>query len=241
MAERAVFVADVHLSPDDPEGVRRFTRFIESQVAGDDSLFILGDLFDLWCGPAQLSLPAFRPVLDALRHQIDQGTRVTILHGNRDFLLDRREALALDEVIPGEIVVEEIQGSRVVLTHGDLFCTRDRAYQRMKRIIRSKPVRWLVAILPSRLIFRLARLLRRQARKALSAKPKGVLSLQLAEVEAIADRHGADIVICGHFHAARDTAIGNSGRLIVLSGWDADEVLYVRAEEGSFELLAFQG
>lgn len=237
MAGRAVFVSDIHLSPDAPGDVARFAAFVDNQASGAASFHVLGDLFDLWCGPAQLSQPALRPALDALRRLSARGTEVTILHGNRDFLLGSKEAVFLDAAIPGETVVKKVQGSTVLLTHGDLFCTLDRPYQRMKKIVRSGIVRWLAAHLPSRLTYRAATLLRSRTRKSMAGKSDEIMSLQLPEVEGVASALHADIVICGHFHVAWESRIGKKGRLIVLSDWSNGKSSYVEARDGLFELV----
>ncbi|MHC4859105.1 MAG: metallophosphoesterase, partial [Planctomycetota bacterium] len=85
--DRVLFVSDVHLTPSEP-GIRRlFRRFLED-AAGARALFILGDLFDYWVGAKQARLPDFDEILSWLRGLGENGTEVSFMQGNRDFMLD---------------------------------------------------------------------------------------------------------------------------------------------------------
>ncbi|HVS18546.1 MAG TPA: UDP-2,3-diacylglucosamine diphosphatase, partial [Planctomycetota bacterium] len=59
-----------------------------ANLRGVPRLVVLGDLFDAWIGPRHLELPAAAAAVEGLRALTDAGTRVDLLLGNRDFLLD---------------------------------------------------------------------------------------------------------------------------------------------------------
>ena len=239
MQERAVFASDFHLSRDDPGGVAAFTAFLEERVRGAGAFFVLGDLFDLWVGPSQLGDPLLRPVFEALEGISAEGTAVRLLHGNRDFLLGRREAGAMGAPPPGESLEVTVQGMRLFLTHGDVFCTRDEPYQRMKRILRSPAVRILASLLPPAVLRFLGRGLRSHSRQVVAAKPGEMTAICIEAVESLVREKGCDVVVCGHVHRTWEEDLPGGGRLIVLSEWSKGHGTYAEARGGRIERVAF--
>jgi UDP-2,3-diacylglucosamine hydrolase len=222
VAVKALFVSDVHLSPAAPAEFRSFLRFLDETVPGVDRLYVLGDLFDIWVGPRQALLPCFDRVLSRFRDLRERGTRMGFVRGNRDFLLAgpcARDAGL--EVLPDRADVE-IAGRRLILTHGDLLCTRDRAYHRMRRVIRSGPARAAMRRLPLGLALRLARGFRWASVAEVARKSDYRMGLDLAEARAWLEG-GADAIICGHVHRGERYRFRFEGRtadLISLPAWD---------------------
>jgi len=235
-----IFASDFHLTDARPDGIETFLAFLESRVRGAEAFYVLGDLFNLWIGPAQLATPGLEPVFAALRELAAQGTRVTLLHGNRDFLLGERESRSLGAEIPGESLPFTIDGKRLLLTHGDRFCTGDRAYQRMKKVIRSRPVRGLIRLIPTFAARLLARLLRWKSMRSVAAKDYSETSLCVDAVESLTRREDFDLVICGHVHQADTVDLDSGARLLVLSEWRSGSGFYAEADRGEFVLREFE-
>jgi len=237
--QATVFASDFHLSSADPGGIEIFVRFLEQRVRGARAFFALGDLFNLWIGPAQLDEPSLQPAFDALKALVAGGTQVTLLHGNRDFLLGHREAAAWGVSIPGESLEASMHGMHIFLTHGDLFCTADRAYQRMKTILRSRIVRGLVRMLPPGGVRHLAEGLRKQSRQAVQRKQRNETDIDPLAVDRLAGARGVDAVLCGHVHRAHETRLDGGARLFVLSEWYQGRGVYAVARDGTIELRSF--
>jgi UDP-2,3-diacylglucosamine hydrolase len=124
-------IADLHLDLGDAAGPREFLRWLAGQ-RGIPRLVVLGDLFDVWVGQAQERLPSAPPVLDGLRDLVAGGTKLEILHGNRDFLLDRRfEASTARACARGVRRRDRRRGNGrgrgACYDPGDGFCTRTSA------------------------------------------------------------------------------------------------------------------
>ena len=147
---RAWFASDMHLHGGDPAGVQRACRLLEVAAAdGADALFLLGDIFRAWLGPRSLDDPGLAPFLAALRQAVDGGMRVTMVHGNHDFLLGHHAERALGVEVAAEGLDVALGGLRARLLHGDRFCTNDVGYRRLHAVLRAAPVRAALQSLPA--------------------------------------------------------------------------------------------
>jgi UDP-2,3-diacylglucosamine hydrolase len=226
LASPCIFVADLHLDLASEGGSAHFIDWIGARNELAD-LVILGDLFDVWVGPAQSELPEAARVLDAMRALHERGTRILVVPGNRDFLLDawfeRRTGARVErEGFVGRWKTREGREHRCLAIHGDLLCTRDHAYQRLRRVLRSRPLLWVAPRLPMAVGAGIARRLRRASVQAVQAKLPDEKSMQEPAVRAAAEGARADGVICGHAHSAKDVRLENGVRWIVLDAFGGE-------------------
>jgi UDP-2,3-diacylglucosamine hydrolase len=227
----AIAIADLHLDVS-PSATPRasFEAWLRAQTSVPQ-LIVLGDLFDAWVGPAHAELAAARSVCELLRERARSGARVDVLHGNRDFLLDRRFERETGACVhPAGFVGLVPGGKRALFVHGDELCTLDLSYQRMKRVLRSAPVRWLAPRLPSPVALRAAASLRSTSRRAVPAKPAVQKEQQAAAARELARANDCSMLICGHAHRFRDELLEGGIRWIVLDAFGAGrDVLRVGA------------
>ena len=87
---RVFVIADLHLSVDTPELLDKFRAFAD-EISVEDELYILGDLFNYYVGinPDDKVHAAVREINSSI---ISRGGKVYFIHGNRDFLLNNRDA-----------------------------------------------------------------------------------------------------------------------------------------------------
>ena len=79
------FISDLHLEKIESSISTIFSEFLE-RLDEDDQLYILGDLFESWIGDDNVSeLSVF--VVNQLKLLSKKGIQVSIMHGNRDFLI----------------------------------------------------------------------------------------------------------------------------------------------------------
>lgn len=207
-------VGDLHLDLADPAGADAFAAWCAS-LSGARRLVVLGDLVDAWAGPAHAQLPAARRMLRAFAELRGRGIEPHLVHGNRDFLLDREFGALHGLAVHEEELLVECGAGRVLLVHGDLECTRDRGYQRLRRLLRSAAVRRLARVLPSWAALYAARRLRRASRDAVARKIPEDKSIQRDAVAARARRSCVQAVVCGHAHAHRDERAGDARWVVV--------------------------
>lgn len=139
--EAALFASDMHLGDHDPDTAAQFFREMDANTPSISHLFLLGDIFEAWVGddqPDQVAL-ALSVRIAALTAR---GVRVAVMRGNRDFLLGTgTHAPSWPErfgaQLLGDLEVLDLFGQRVLVAHGDAWCTDDHAYQRFRAEVRS--------------------------------------------------------------------------------------------------------
>jgi len=237
--DRVLFVSDVHLNPARPDVFLLFRRFLTEEAPGTKALYLLGDLFDFWVGRRQVRLPGFAEVLRRIRDLAESGTDVFFIQGNRDFMFDAGFAGAHGIKLLPDIATVTVGSKRVLLTHGDLLVTKDVAYHRMRRVIRSGPVRRILRSLPLSVALRLAGGFRRASGSEIRRKPAYVLEPDFEEMRSwLAD--GADALVFGHVHRGEQHRLYVDGRatdIFILGAWedrpsyvewDGEALLFVR-------------
>jgi cytidylate kinase len=218
---QAVFLSDMHLHGGDPAGVARAVRRVRAaRAAGADAVFVLGDAFLAWLGPASLHDEGLRPFLDELAGAVAAGVRVVLFHGNHDFLLGRDVEQALGVEVAGAALDVTLGGLRARLLHGDALCTRDVSYHRLHRVLRARAFRagFLALPLAARVAVR-DRLLA-AASRGTAAKPQEVMAMVDERVQQELAT-GPDVLVAGHVHRARDAVLPAGGRLVVLGDFES--------------------
>ena len=194
-----LFISDLHLDPSRPEITRQFLEFLAGEARRADALYILGDLFELWIGDDDPD-PDKRRVLEGLRELTDAGVACKFVHGNRDFLIGSGFTRATGVALIADGTVVEVAGERVLLMHGDLLCTDDHSYQRLRRIVRNPLVQWLFRHLPLGRRQALAERIRVGSREHTNATPAAIMDVNLDAVRRAFERHRVDLLVHGHTH-----------------------------------------
>lgn len=196
----ALFISDLHLSPDEPATVARFLAFLQDPARSAQQLFILGDLFDYWTGDDDLADPFNARIVAALRSLADGGVSVSFMAGNRDFLIGPQFAAAAGLELLPDPCVRDIAGVPTLLMHGDTLCTDDADYQRFRATVRDPA--WQAAFLARPLTERKREIaaLRARSETEKRVKPMEIMDVNSAAVEAALRKHGVTALIHGHTH-----------------------------------------
>lgn len=220
-----LFVSDLHLSPRSPGATRLFTDFLAGRAREADSLFILGDLFEAWVGDDDRDDTCNAEVISSLRTAADSGLEISLLHGNRDFLLGPGFAAAAGvRLLPDPYVLSTPEW-QFVLSHGDVLCTDDADYIAFRDQVRDPA--WQAAFLARPLAERraLAAGMREQSEHGKQAKAEYMMDLNSGETEDFLRRHGYATLIHGHTHrpATHDHIVdGIHVERWVLADWHED-------------------
>ncbi|MFF7708667.1 UDP-2,3-diacylglucosamine diphosphatase [Pseudomonas sp. NPDC007930] len=235
-----LLISDLHLQEERPDLTRAFFALLEGRARGAEALYILGDFFEVWIGDDAMS-PFQQSVATALKALAERGTRIYLMHGNRDFLIGRRFCRAAGCTLLPDPSVVNLGGEPVLLMHGDTLCTRDEQYQRMRRVLRNPLVRWVLGHLPLATRQKLARKLRRESRAQTRMKATDIIDVTPSEVPRVMARHGVLTLVHGHTHrpALHKLQLGaQPARRIVLGDWERQGWL-LQVEGGQWQLEPF--
>lgn len=216
-----LFISDLHLSLDKPDITRRFLHFLEHRAPQASALYILGDLFDAWIGDDDFTPPNNR-IRKQLKQLTDSGTQVFLQVGNRDFLLGQRFAKATGVKLLGDYATIDLFGIPTLLTHGDLLCTDDVAYQVFRN--KSRTAEWQQNVLTKPLLVRLlaARWYRLRSHFHKRSKSQDIMDVNQTAVENVLHEYNCSRLIHGHTHrpAVHNFVMdGKSIQRFVLAAW----------------------
>ncbi|MEI7612062.1 MAG: UDP-2,3-diacylglucosamine diphosphatase [Betaproteobacteria bacterium] len=200
------FISDLHLSPQTPGATQLFLSYLHQQARQAEHLYILGDLFEVWSGDDCIDDPldSFnREIVDALRALTASGVGLSIMHGNRDFLLGAAFAERTGACLIPDPYLLALPGRQFILAHGDSLCTDDSDYLAFRSQVRSRE--WQTAFLAKSLPERnaIAAALRRQSEESKQEKYRQapyVMDLNPVATDSFLRAHGHATFIHGHTH-----------------------------------------
>ena len=211
-----VFISDLHLNGDEPDTINGFLRFLNDVASQHQELVILGDLFDYWVGDDDVESAGI--VVEALK-KFSETHKLYIMHGNRDFMMGNRFGEACGAKMLADPCVTSNKGVRILLSHGDLWCTDDEVYQKVRRKVRGFWWQWLMLRFPlsKRLeVAQNARAKSNATKESTSAKTMDVVN---SEVIKAALQHRAQNVIHGHTHQPGMVQLDAHTARYVLPDW----------------------
>jgi len=217
-----LLISDLHLEEERPDISRAFLHFLQTRARQAEALYILGDFFEAWIGDDAIN-PFQRSIAQALRQLSDRGTRIYLMHGNRDFLLGKAFCRAAGCTLLPDPSLVELGGEKVLLMHGDSLCTQDQAYMRLRRWLRNPLSLFVLRHLPLATRHKLARKLRKESRTQTSMKASNIVDVTPSEVPRVMAAHGVRTLIHGHTHRPAEHQLkveGHTARRIVLGDWD---------------------
>ena len=226
-AGKTLFISDLHLDADLPAITQCFLNYVEKAV-GADALYILGDFYEVWVGDDDRN-QLTDTVASALSHLATAGTKIYLMHGNRDFLLGKAYAERCSAKLIEDPTVINCYGQKLVLMHGDSLCTRDIEYMKFRKMVRSE--RWQNDFLERSLVERhmIAQQTRQQSKEQSSHKASDIMDVTPQEVLDVLYEKQVTILIHGHTHRPSVHTIRLQepieGQLealrIVLGSWDS--------------------
>jgi UDP-2,3-diacylglucosamine hydrolase len=232
-----LFVSDVHLDAAAPDATEQFFHFLRNDVAGAEALYILGDLFEVWIGDDDPD-PEKAKVVRELRELTKRGVACFVIHGNRDFLIGRGFCdRAGARLLPDPVVIE-LDGERVLVTHGDALCTDDHSYQELRSTVRTPDWQRKFLALPVEVRDRFANKARAGSKAHVARTAPQIQDVNPSAVEAAYRATRVRRIIHGHTHrpGIHDTVVdGKPAQRIVLGAW-YEEGSYLVYDNGTYDL-----
>jgi UDP-2,3-diacylglucosamine hydrolase len=216
-----LFVSDLHLEADRPDIGKQFLDFLKTDANEADDLYILGDLFEAWVGDDDPNTHYFS-IKRALRKLVDRGIPVYFMHGNRDFMIGKGFANEAGVQILQDPYKVSMYGSKALLSHGDILCTDDVQYQRVRKMVRDPDWQANMLAKPLKERLRIAQEARRQSLEQTINKSLQIMDVNQGEVERVIEQYKVDVLLHGHTHrpGIHDLQIGHrKAKRIVLGDW----------------------
>lgn len=216
-----LFISDLHLEAERPDIGDQFIKFLEDDASEAEALYILGDLFEAWVGDDDQNNYYF-VIKRAMRQLFDSGVPVYFMHGNRDFMIGKQFANETGVIILAEPYEINMYGEKALLCHGDVMCTDDVQYQKIRKMTRDPD--WQASMLakPLKERLRMAEEARRQSLERTINLDMNIMDVNEDEVKKIMSKYGVDVLLHGHTHrpAVHDIDLGNrKAKRVVLGDW----------------------
>lgn len=222
----AVFISDLHLHPERHDICKRFDLFIQWASENTRVVYILGDFFHVWAGDDSLE-PWSYSIAKQLSWLASKGIKLYFMHGNRDFLIGKRFATLASLTFLPEPTVITLDETKILLVHGDRYCTKDLKHQWLRRLTRNSIFPRFFLCLPRTFRFNLVNRIRQQS-QANRDKPASYMDVVALPMLKHMQHMHVNILVHGHTHKPGLTQHEHQGELyqqFVLSDWDDNPML----------------
>ncbi len=236
----AVFISDLHLHPQEKAILERFYRFIEWAASNTKVLYILGDFFHVWPGDDALDDWSLT-IASRLSWLASQGVNIYFMHGNRDFLLGARFAKLASMTLLNEPTVIMLGNKKVLLMHGDRYCTKDKGHQWLRRLTRNAIFPALFLRLPYKFRVNLVNKVRQHSQTN-RHKPAIYMDIVTSVMLEHMQQMQVQILVHGHIHKPGLTMHEHKGisyQQFVLSDWDDNPLLMCYDRPNGFYFKRF--
>ena len=190
-----IFISDLHLDAIDSPAALRFAELLHIESQRADEIMILGDLVEMWIGDDDESELA--QWLSKQLRQAAQQCKVSILHGNRDFLFGEDFAVLANVTL---LDLTHLTEDGTLVCHGDHLCTDDKEYQ-VKRLEALDPT-WQANILAMKLEDRqaLGLAMRSQSKINNANKAANIMDVNTQAAQEFVSEMGSTLLVHGHTH-----------------------------------------
>ncbi|MDX1901200.1 MAG: UDP-2,3-diacylglucosamine diphosphatase [Gammaproteobacteria bacterium] len=229
------FISDLHLSSNHPEMIALFLNFLETYTTQLETLYILGDFFDVWIGD-DATTDADDTVIQALKRATDKGLKIYFMHGNRDFLVGKNFFKMTGCIFLKDPCVIELYGKRILLMHGDTLCTQDIAYLKFRKKTRNWFVKKLFLLKSRNARNKIATGYRKASQMHTQTKAENIMDVTPEEVLRVMEKHHVQTLIHGHTHRPGIHAFllnQQPATRIVLPAWHEQDGAFFCKPDGS--------
>jgi len=238
-----LFISDLHLTQDRPLPATLFHEFMAEVAPQAGALYILGDFFETWVGDDELSVEFNARVVRDLSELSRSGIPIFFLPGNRDFLVGEDFAHTAGLTLLTDPVRINLFGTPTLLSHGDIFCTDDAAYQTFRNQVRDRI--WQAEFLAKSWDERrsLARALREHSELAKADKKPEIMDVNTEALDKSVREQDIRRIIHGHTHRPARHEFKVNGKTVerwVLPDW-FESGGYLRCDDAGCRLAAFPG
>src|SRR5690606_27550889 len=140
-------ISDVHVKEENDQAFDLLLKFLKHPLVRESNyVVLLGDIFDLMCGNHIEYLYEFEEIFSEIDRLANTGVKVLFFEGNHDLHLSkllRRRIKNTNFEIHSKPKIIEAENKKYYFSHGDEHEVENKAYQRYKKIISSKPLEFV--------------------------------------------------------------------------------------------------
>ena len=232
------FISDLHLERIESPITNIFTAFLDD-LNQNDSLYILGDLFESWIGDDNVS-ELSQYISDRLLMLSDRDISVAIMHGNRDFLIGEDFCKASSIELINDPRIIEIDTKKVMLTHGDELCTDDKEYQAFRSVVRNPLWQKDFLNFPISKREKIAGEAKDASKDSKENKAMEIMDVNTDAVLKAFNDQNIEIMIHGHTHRPNIHKVSNEGKNLtryVLGDWSKNSAIILKWDKDEVELM----
>lgn len=227
MSKKTYFLSDFHLGVPNFEESRqrelRIVAFLESIRNEAETIFLVGDIFDMWYEYKTVVPKGYTRILGKLAELSDAGIKLIAFSGNHDMWMFGYFEQELNIPVYHSPKTYHINGKKFLIGHGDGLGPGDTGYKFIKKIFRNRFCQWLFGKLHPDYGLALANYFSRKSRIATGTTDDKFLGedkewlVQYCKEELRKEHF--DFFIFGHRHLPIDMQIGAESRYINLGDW----------------------
>ena len=232
------FISDLHLERIESPITNILTAFLDD-LNQNDSLYILGDLFESWIGDDNVS-ELSQYISDRLLMLSERDISVAIMHGNRDFLIGEDFCKASSIELINDPRIIEIDTKKVMLTHGDELCTDDKEYQAFRSVVRNPLWQKDFLNFPISKREKIAGEAKDASKDSKENKAMEIMDVNTDAVLKAFNDQNIEIMIHGHTHRPNIHKVSNEGKNLtryVLGDWSKNSAIILKWNEAEVELM----
>ena len=199
MNKKIVFISDIHLSPNTVNRNQVFANLMSFWENSIDELYILGDFFDYWCGDEDSN--EFILQIKNILKCFTQKKNIYMMRGNHDFMIGKLFAKETGVKLINDCHILELNNNKILLTHGDKFCTLDKNHQRLRFYFYNNNIlKFFLNKLSLKTKYRIKELLIKESKNNYNSKPKDIYMLVNKDIAKFALKRNCNMIINGHTH-----------------------------------------
>ncbi|MBN1164536.1 MAG: UDP-2,3-diacylglucosamine diphosphatase [Candidatus Krumholzibacteriota bacterium] len=236
------FLSDTHFSyhSNEEEESKKQEYFLDflRRIEGADRLYLVGDIFDFWFEYRSVIPRYYHQILFGLQRLGLSGTKIFICGGNHDYWYGSFLNQTLGITILPRESIHDLQGKKIVITHGDLLMPRDYGYKMLTNIIRSRAIIALARLFHPDLLYIFARAFSRTSKGITQKKTSRSAQAMLSRAENSLFTQGNDTFIMGHVHFPVIRRFGEK-TFVILGDWES-HYSFLKLRGGVFSLESYQ-
>lgn len=231
-----MFLSDLHLGQSSAIKNQLLCKIIEENCNKTQKIMILGDMFDCWLGDDQID-EWLQPIAKAIDLAKKQNCPTYLMVGNHDFLIGEKLCKFLNCQLISDPFTLKFNHLNILLTHGDLLCTNDHSYQKLRKIIQHPLTKSIFSKTPLTFRQKIASSLKQASNTSNHNYPDKSKPVTQSIIKMI-EEYNANYMIHGHTHQILWKIIENQQtkeiyHYAVTSSWTDDS--------GFFDLLSEDG